>query len=260
MAASLRALTVLPSEDAIAYTRSVARVAPAVEAALGPAVIANRVVLADPARPVLRLEPWRSARSRFRSRLRTLTADAPLVVMADVRACYPSISPRIVARGLDSVGCERSAVAPILELLEAFASRGITGLPIGPDPSAVLANAVLASIDHALGGAGITHLRWVDDVIAAPSSGSAGRVLDLLERRLAGLGLELAEGKTRILVDPSGLGASVPDLVSSGLRPAVTLRDDAHPVPGLPGPHAGASEDGGVGPRGRSARGAGRYG
>ena len=260
MAVSIRSLTALPSEDAIAYTRSVARVVPAIEAELGPEVIANRVILADPDRPALRLEPWRSARSRFRARLRAMATGARLVVMADVRACYASISACTVSRALDGVGCEPDAVAEVQDLLETFGSSGIPGLPIGPDPSAVLANAVLAAVDRALGDAGIIHLRWVDDVIAAPRSGSARQVLEVLERSLAPLGLELADRKTRVLVDPSNVAASVPGLVSSGIRTAVTLRADAHPVPGLPGPHARASEDGGVGPRRRPARRAGRHG
>jgi hypothetical protein len=260
VAVSIRALTALPPNEAIAYTGSVARIAPRIEAALGAEAIANRVVMADPVRPALRLEPWRSARSRFRARLRTLATSAGTVVMADVRACYASISPSAVGTALRSLGCDPSAVAEIMRLLAAFEDRGITGLPIGPDPSAVLANAVLASVDRALGEAGIAHLRWVDDVIAVPSWGRAARVLDVLERSLGALGLELAERKTRILMHPSALDTSLPDLVSSGNRATATLRADAHPVPGLPGPHAGASEDGGVDPRRRPARRAGRHG
>ena len=50
-------------------------------------------------------------------------------------------------------------------LLRRIARAGTPGLPIGPEPSAVLANAVLATADAAATHAGVRLLRWVDDVV-----------------------------------------------------------------------------------------------
>ena len=100
------------------------------------------------------LAPYRTARRRFHQEYRALAA-ALLVGRADVRECFPSISGRAVERALLRLGCHPSHVVPVRRLLDRFIERGIPGLPVGPPASAVLAKAVLAEADRALGG----HLR-----------------------------------------------------------------------------------------------------
>src|SRR4029450_374898 len=85
------------------------------------------------------------------------------IAFADVRRCYASMSPSIVGDALDRAGIPTACeVAGFLAGLERI---GVEGLPVGPDASAVLANAVLAQVDRLLREAGIEHLRWVDDVV-----------------------------------------------------------------------------------------------
>jgi Reverse transcriptase (RNA-dependent DNA polymerase) len=192
----IRLLARLGPADRLAYETLVAAVSPTIEERLAPAVVANRAVPG----PGVRLEPWRRARRRFRLVLRRLSRSSPLFVMADIRDCYGSIHPTVVVRTLRKFGCEPEHAQALERLLSSFEDRGVPGLPVGPDPSAVLANAVLARVDGILGLRGLDHVRWVDDVIVGIEHEMQGEhVIDRLTDAAAGLGLRLAEEKTRIV-------------------------------------------------------------
>lgn len=191
------------------YVSLVAAVAPDVESACSGAVAANRVAEASVSPPVLRLRPWHREREAFRRALARLCDEARCVAVADVRACYRSISPRVVHASLLEASCRPGPTVAIAAFLRRLDQHlGVRGLPVGPEPSAVLANAVLGRIDRALAGAGLHHLRWVDDVVIAADGLSAAReALDLLRASLRGLGLELNEAKTRVATDPVDVAA-----------------------------------------------------
>jgi hypothetical protein len=194
-----------PSLDA-RYTSLVASIAADVEASLSPAVAANRLAgwSVDP--PRLRFRSWRDERASFGARLAHLADDAGCVVFADVRECYRSIRPHVVGRALRSIGCDPFRTARVVAFLRRLQAVGIVGLPVGPEPSAVLANAVLAAVDRRLAASGIRHLRWVDDVVAvAGGPVDAERVLAIVRAALAHVGLELNERKTRVVLDASTL-------------------------------------------------------
>jgi hypothetical protein len=116
--------------------------------------------------------------------------------VADVRACYPSIRPATLLRVVGP------AAAGAAGLLRRFDDAGVRGLPIGPDPSAILANATLRPIDDALRRAGVRHLRWVDDVVLWGERADVVRALVALRGAAASLGLEVHDPKTRLLDDP----------------------------------------------------------
>lgn len=115
--------------------------------------------------------------------------------MADVRDCYGSISPETIAALL---GPEAAHAIAVLRRLH---DRGVRGLPIGPEPSGILANAVLSEMDRAIRRTGARHLRWVDDLILWGAYADVGRALDTLGDSVARMGLELHETKTRLLAD-----------------------------------------------------------
>ena len=191
----VRWLDVLDPHEEAVYRAATARVAWTVEARLGPGVVANRV---DDPSPALRLEPWRRARRRF-VRAAMPTEGAGVIALADVRDCYASITPVVVEESLLGLGCERGAVAGLGLVLRRLGDRGVAGLPVGPEASAVLANAVLARADRAVAGEGCRHVRWVDDfVIEAPDRRAATRVLGRLARALERLGLDVAPHKSRV--------------------------------------------------------------
>ncbi|MGH2589947.1 MAG: RNA-directed DNA polymerase [Actinomycetota bacterium] len=202
--ANSRRLVALHPSLAGRYTSLVAAVAPDVEAALSPFVLANRVVASCVDPPTLRLRPWRDERAAFSSRLARLAAGEGCLVFADVRDCYRSIRPDLVERSLASIGCDAGASSAVSAFLARLEEHGERGLPIGPDPSPVLANAVLAPLDRELAFLGVPHLRWVDDVVVGVGGrDQAERVLAVLRHELARLGLELNEDKTRVVVDPA---------------------------------------------------------
>jgi hypothetical protein len=173
--------------------------------------MANRV-----AGPGLRLQDWRQAHRRWR---RALSAGGGGWLMTDVRECYASIRPSAVAGALDSIGGPGRAVGAFLG---AFGRS--SGLPVGPDASAVLANSVLAATDRALAARGFRHLRWVDDLaIRVDGPREALRALDTVWRALHPLGLELNEEKTRLLGgsdidDPRGGAVSPASPAAGGMR------------------------------------------
>jgi hypothetical protein len=206
-----RAITHLDPDDAATYRRLVADVAPGVEAALGPRVLANRVAGAG-----LRLQDWGEAHRRWR---RALSTSGGAWLMTDVRDCYASIRPPVVVSALDPI---EAASAEIGAFLGAFGTS--SGLPVGPDASAVLANAVLAGGDRALAAAGLRHLRWVDDLaIRVDGRREALRALDIVWRALHPLGLEPNEAKIRLLggsdlEDHRGRGDLASSPAGSGVR------------------------------------------
>ena len=186
------------------YVELVARSAAAIEELLSPAVMANRVASWSVRPPELALRPWRLERRLFAARLAGLAGRRGPVAFADVRRCYASMSPAVVGDALRRAGiptaCEVEGFLAGLERV------GVEGLPVGPDASAVLANAVLAQVDRALRDAGVEHLRWVDDVVLSGVDTAAA--LSVFRTALESIGLRANETKTRIVADPRGLGVA----------------------------------------------------
>src|SRR5438128_9048216 len=112
------------------------------------------------------LRPWGPAWRAFVRTRASLARRGGWMVRADVRECYPSIRPLVVERTLLRLGCRADAVRTLRAWLERLEEHGARGLPIGPDPSAILANAVLAPADRAFREGSSPHVRWVDDVWA----------------------------------------------------------------------------------------------
>ena len=202
-----RCLIRLDAGDADTYRRLVAGVAPAIERSLGPRVMANRV-----SGPPLQLEDWRVAHRRWR---RVVGSGGGVRLRLDVADCYASIRPDTVTAALASLGAESEALDRFLHQL---AEHGVAGLPVGPEASAVLANAVLHRLDAAIACMGAPHVRWVDDVVAvADGWRHARRVLDAARRSLEGLGLRPNMEKTLVEEDRSRTCGTV-SFVPSGVR------------------------------------------
>lgn len=258
--ARVRAMAQLDPEDAHAYSTAVARVAPHVEERLGPRVTANRVRSLSTG--VVVLEPLWLSRRRFRAALTGWETRPPrALVLADVRACYASVTPRVVFDRLVLSGCHPAEAGAVTTLLERFAGDGVPGLPVGPPASGVLANAVLAAADGAVAACGAEHVRWVDDFVVAATSGvEAWCLLAVLREALGALGLALAGEKTRVIEEPGAIrealrGTGLSALLAGGA--GYHRRSDAHPLSCLDGAHPLPPVDGGVGPGRRAARDAG---
>lgn len=222
----VRWLTTLAPGPDVTYAASVAAVLPTIERRLGPSAIADR---AHPGSDGgVRLAPWEPARRHWRSLGRRLLGDdVRMLVVADVRDCFASIAPSAVARALAEAGARTEAVEQVAACLRAFADDGVRGLPVGPAASAVLGNAVLAGLDDAFERRGMPHLRWVDDLLGfAPSRWEARIVLDRLRLAGARIGLELHDGKTRIVEDPAEVRAVIGRSNSPGAGGRGMMRPD----------------------------------
>lgn len=190
-----RWLTRLDPAGEAAYRRAVRPLAGPIERSLGPEVLALR---AGPTARGWRLRPWRPARDGWQRAIRAATDRAPAgttFAVVDVRECYRSIAPETLVALLGP------AAEPAVAILRRLRTEGVRGLPIGPDPSAILANAVLGELDRSLRATGVRHVRWVDDVVLWGRDDDVGRALGALRLAAAGAGLELHERKTRVLAD-----------------------------------------------------------
>lgn len=200
----------LSARETDRYTRVVTAVARIVEAALSSRVTAHRLAGCREEPPSLRFVPWRDERSAFARGLASMAVTHSCLVFTDVRDCYGSIRPSVVGDALASLGADPGSCERVRRFLDELAARGVRGLPVGPAPSAVLANAVLAVADRALERRGVPYLRWVDDVVAGtPDRDEAERVVAELASALGRLGLALNESKTRIVVDAPAEGLAV---------------------------------------------------
>jgi hypothetical protein len=218
--ARARVLTQLHPALASRYTALVAAVAHRVEAGLAPTVAANRLAFASVSPPVVALAPWRTERAAFATRLAAMARRAPCLVFADVRDCYATIRPEVVRASLLGLGGAAPAADGVARFLRSLRGRGVSGLPVGPGASAVLANAVLARLDGALADAHVPHLRWVDDVVAVPPDlDAAAAVLAIVRETLAAAGLELNERKTRVVPDPRSLSGTGTVSIARGRTP-----------------------------------------
>jgi hypothetical protein len=196
-----RRIALLSAVDARAYEAAVARTVSLVERAMGPEVFADRATVRASR---LELHDWRAARDRLQRTASQLLrrSAAAAVLITDVRDCFASIGPGHVRTALERLGADEEAVVQIADQLRSFADRGVTGLPVGPAASAVLANAVLHELDRSLRGTGLPYTRWVDDVMVfAPDRSTAERASTEVRRTLERIGLEANEGKTWILGD-----------------------------------------------------------
>jgi hypothetical protein len=214
----VREVTVLHPALSARYTALVAAVAHRVERGMSRSVASNRVAAASVDPPRLVLRSFREERAAFGQRLAGLARGTPCLLFTDVRECYPSIAPDVVSSSLRALGCDGASADAVIAFLHALQDRGIEGIPVGPDPSAVLANAVLAEADRALERLGAHYLRWVDDlVMAVEGSEEATAVLDVLSEALDRVGLRLNDGKTRLVFDPgTGANASGISIARSG--------------------------------------------
>ena len=190
-----RLLTELDPAGEADYREAVRPLAGRIERSLGPEVVAIRT-----ARRMGSwfLTPWEPARDAWRRRLMRAVNDAKTgttFAIADVRDCYGSISEEAIASLMGPEAAHAVAV------LRRFHEAGVRGLPVGPEPSAILANAVLARLDETIRAHGIPHLRWVDDVVLWGPAGDVRAAVPALHAAAAAVGLHLHRRKTRILDD-----------------------------------------------------------
>jgi len=191
----VRRLTHLSRADDVRFRRLVARVVPEIERSSAATVFANRA--GGGTRPAA-LAPWRPAHRAWRRAVGGAMGAGGSAIATDVADCYASITPDAVGRALARAGAGGERTDALVAWLRALEPFGVTGLPIGPEPSALLANVVLSAGDVALDAAGVRWFRWVDDwVLVADAPSPAEGALGGLARALERDGLTLRDRKTR---------------------------------------------------------------
>src|SRR5205809_1035983 len=100
--------------------------------------------------------------------------------------CTTGPAVRPTRNAMRSRGQARAIPEELGAFHRALRDEGVRGLPVGPDPSAILANGILAIADRAAAAeAGGHPIRWVDDVVlVAAGRRSATRAFDAWRRAL----------------------------------------------------------------------------
>jgi hypothetical protein len=146
---------------------------------------------------------WRTARLAWQRTVATESSGAGLVIVSDVAACYPSMRPAAIRMAARRAGGEPE---PLLAQLARFREAGVRGIPIGPEPSAWLAEAILSIADERARRAGIPPIRWVDDVVFAGDRDAVRRACVAWARALHEVGLRENESKRRTCVPGTSEG------------------------------------------------------
>jgi hypothetical protein len=141
---------------------------------------------------------WHARRTAWGFAVRSALGRADAAIASDIVECYPSIGPRAIRLATGWAGGDPE---PLLAFLASAHDAGGTGLPIGPSPSAAIADAVLAIADAESRAAGVAPIRWVDDVVFAGSRRQVARAERAWRIALADLGLRDHEGKRRCIDD-----------------------------------------------------------
>ncbi len=137
---------------------------------------------------------WRTAWLSWQHTVATESSGADLVIVSDVTACYPSIRSAAIRAAARRAGGEPE---PLLAQLARFRDAGVRGIPIGPEPSAWVGEAILSIADERARGAGLAPIRWVDDVVFAGDRDAVRRASAAWARALSEVGLRENESKRR---------------------------------------------------------------
>lgn len=197
-----RAVTQLEPVDTLLYAALVHQLAPVVEAGRAPVTqVFSFRANPDPVDGHL----WRADLGwrEFVEVSGTLSTefDRTHVLVADISDCYGQIAPDSVREALEDLGITAERANCVSRLLLSIAGPRGRGLPVGPHPSALLAEAVLGRVDEHLKREGRPWVRYVDDIrIFCSSLRDARRAwLALASFVTERLGLGLNDTKTRIL-------------------------------------------------------------
>ena len=88
----------------------------------------------------------------------------PIVLMVDITDFYNQISHHSIENQLQRCGVSNPAKKGIMNLLKASTASVSKGIPVGPHPTHLLAEASLIPIDDLLTQRGFEYCRYVDDI------------------------------------------------------------------------------------------------
>ena len=174
--------------------------------ALGPDSVAVPTELRE-SRATQSYEQWSETIPTW---IRRMLVDGRTIVVADIHDYFPSIRSPLVERAMVDAGLIEQDVARVTDAIRDINAipddTGGTrsGLPVSEDDLFwQIADLVLQPIDELLtrNGAVVGHFRWVDDFYIAVDADAVPQALEFLSAAVESIGLELNEGKTRVIRD-----------------------------------------------------------
>jgi len=192
---SFRAAVQLDPFDSILFTGIIRDLAQAVESKRQDTVFSYRVGLTDDGQLYLP-----RTRSRFWDTSRAFISDHDFAVVLDISDFYNQIDHDVIAAQLNDVGVPSERITALRNLLQSCSQIAARGIPIGPQPSHLLAEASLMPLDNFLASQ-YDFARYADDIHVFCDSYEAAqtvvfRVADFLDRHQK---LSLNRQKTKVL-------------------------------------------------------------
>jgi hypothetical protein len=121
------------------------------------------------------------------------------LVRTDIKDFYASITGSALRNALSRHRVPHWCIETLMLMLGRWQQGSGAGIPIGPNASHILAEALLVDVDSDLIKDGIDYIRFVDDYrLFAPDADTARTWLEILSKRLRALGLILRADKTSV--------------------------------------------------------------
>jgi|GEM_PF-1018708 len=149
----------------------------------------------------LRSHKYGDAERRGKAREFVATPEFAGIAKTDVSQYYGSIQLPVLGEVLRTdLGCPASSVGHLLDLLQEWQETwGVRGVPVGPEASGILGNAMLVPLDRALTQAGLTFVRFTDDVqVFLGRNDDWDQIQPVIAEVLGELGLSLNEDKVDV--------------------------------------------------------------
>lgn len=142
--------------------------------------------------------------NQFWARCYKMAEGSSTVLVADIADFYNQIYHHTVENQLGESGWPNQAIKWVVRLLESTSAKVSRGVPVGPHPVHLLAEASLIPVDNSLAARGIQFCRFVDDIIIFTNSDTDARaalyaLAEILDKQQR---LHLQNIKTEVL--PSG--------------------------------------------------------
>jgi hypothetical protein len=147
------------------------------------------------------LYPARSSWNDFWQHCLNRSAAHHSVLIVDIADFYNQIYHHTIENQLIESGFPNAAIKWVIRLCESITAKVSRGIPIGPHPAHLIAEATMIPVDNSLASRGIQFARYVDDIVVFAESSVMARkalyevatVLDKQQR------LQLQRGKTQIM-------------------------------------------------------------
>ncbi|ASV96717.1 RNA-directed DNA polymerase [Paraburkholderia aromaticivorans] len=100
----------------------------------------------------------------YRARCEYLSEEFRYVLSTDISDFYNQIYLHRVGNAIESATGDKNAGLQIEQFITRLNNKASQGIPIGPAPSVVLAEAVMIDVDQHIQNMGLDHVRYVDDI------------------------------------------------------------------------------------------------